>query len=190
MRAQEAELHCWAWLKERATEQALRLHPWERDILARVPLDAGTRIAAEVLEGPCTARRLVSSLTKGHALATLLGKVGDKYPALAEHDPFWRLGDAQLKQLAGDGGLSLLEGALLDCLPAASGPLWSLGEAVAKIEAVKFTSLCSLLGALGERRVDAVHLRLQGMLQGAEHVPEDWADSPLLAKAERACYRV
>eukprot|EP00974_Lingulodinium_polyedra_P106864 10345217-Lingulodinium_polyedra.AAC.1 len=63
---------------------------------------------------------------------------------------------------------------LLDCLPKEDGPLWSLQQALEKVDTVGQTNLCRLSGETGARRVATLHEVLANMEAGAENVAEDW----------------
>ena len=181
------ELRAYAWLKEHAPEAALRVLPRERDVLSRAPLPAGTTIVPAVLEPSGVARRLACALTKGLDLGTVPAHVLAHDDDLVAADPLWRLEAEQLRVLTGDGGLELVEAALLACFPDAVDDLWTLGATLKRIEGVATTALVLVVGDSAERRVEALRGRLEGMLTGAEHVAEDWADSPFLTKVLWSC---
>ena len=170
-------------MKEHSTAAQLPLVAWEKAVLSRKTLPPMTTIAAELVEGPATARKLAAKLTREVPLDCMVAHYEPLSEALTEHDETWQLEAQQLISLGGQAGQNRLYDALLRCLPGVEGPRWTMPEAAEKIKEVESSALSKLLGSRGRLRCSALSELLANMARGCENIDEDFTDSAFLIQA-------
>eukprot|EP00974_Lingulodinium_polyedra_P060764 5858199-Lingulodinium_polyedra.AAC.1 len=131
----------------------MQVLPWGRGVLRRVALDEETTLANDILEQAIAGRVLAKTLANKMSYEAMFGSFENLHESLDAQDDTWLVDNLLLAELAGPGGLCMMDSMLLDCLPKLGGPLWSLQQAIEKAGTVGQTTLCRLMGETGARRV-------------------------------------
>ena len=171
-----------AYIKERATEKELPKAPWEAAIVKRLTVEKDFKIEDEVLEAAKGARALMAMVTKGMDLATLAGHVSEQVDSFIEQDDTWILDDRQLGCIMRDGGMKIMEVALLATIPADAGPLWSIGEAIEKVEHLQLSALASICPQAATKATTLADV-MNNLRKGNQPDEDEWKDSSCMADA-------
>ena len=179
---QELSLRMMCWVKERAKTSELQRTPWEKGVLARVPMPDEFIIKPDGLVEAVGGRTLLAVVTKHVAIDGLQRHLEDHHDSLEDSDTSWKLERAQLASLCGPEGHALIEEMLLACTPAPAKETWSIGETVRRIEEVGNGTLCHLSSTVRRKHEVLLHT-VKDLQKGIQLDNEDWAAGGFMSKA-------